>query len=215
MWITGCGVFGSNSAELAPASPQTSRANSQTATCRPRQTPRYGTSRASAAHGADLALDAAQAKAAGHQDAVGITEHGLDVLLVQRLAVHEADVHVTPEEHARVVQCLDDGEVGVRQLRVLAHHADARRVLAGVGGVQRAREAVPPLHVALAEVEAQALADLLVEALSGQVRRHVVDRGAVGVLEDVARGDVAEARDLGTDGVVHLVVGAADDEVRL
>ena len=122
---------------------------------------------------------------------------------------------MTPEEHARVVQRLDDGEVGVRQLRVLAHHADARDVGAGVGGVHRAREAVPALHVALAELEPQALADLRVEALRGEVLRHVVDREAVGVLEDVVGGDVAEARDLGADGRVHLVVGAADDEVGL
>ena len=110
---------------------------------------------------------------------------------------------------------LDDGEVGVGQLGVLAHHADARDVLAGVGRVHGAREAVPALHVALPRLEPQALADLLVEALLREVRRHVVDGGKVGVLEDVVGGDVAEARDLGADGGVDLVVGAADDEVGL
>ena len=78
-----------------------------------------------------------------------------------------------------------------------------------------AREAVPALHVALARLQAQALADLEVKALLGEKRRHVVDRGAVGVLEDAVGLDVTEARDLGADVGAHLVVGAADDEVRL
>ena len=40
--ITGYGVSGSISVELAPSRPQTWRANSDTATCMPRQMPRYG-----------------------------------------------------------------------------------------------------------------------------------------------------------------------------
>ncbi len=41
--MTGCGVAGSNSLELAPSRPHTCRANSITAHCRPRQMPRNGT----------------------------------------------------------------------------------------------------------------------------------------------------------------------------
>jgi hypothetical protein len=37
---TGCGVSGSNSVLLAPASPHTLRANSMVASCMPRQMPR-------------------------------------------------------------------------------------------------------------------------------------------------------------------------------
>ena len=40
--ITGCGVCGSNSVLCAPASPATLRAYSMTASCMPRQMPRYG-----------------------------------------------------------------------------------------------------------------------------------------------------------------------------
>ena len=76
-------------------------------------------------------------------------------------------------------------------------------------------ELVPAAHVALTRVEAQALADLGVKALLGEVGRDVVDGGAVGVLEDAARLNVAEAGNLGADIGVNLVVGAADDEVRL
>ena len=163
----------------------------------------------------DLALDAAQAKAPGHEDAVGVAELGLDVLLAERLAVDQADVHVPAEEHAGVVQRLDDGEVGVGQLGVLAHHADAGDVGAPVGGVHRLREGVPALHVALARLQPQPLADLDVKALLGEMSRHVVDRGQVGVLEDVVGRHVAEARDLGAQAGAHLAVRAADDEVGL
>ena len=52
-------------------SPQTWRANSMTAICMPRQMPRNGMPRSRAKRVArDLALDAAAAEAAGHQDAV-------------------------------------------------------------------------------------------------------------------------------------------------
>ncbi len=46
--MTGYGVSGSISVEFAPSSPQTLRANSETATCIPRQMPRYGISRSRA-----------------------------------------------------------------------------------------------------------------------------------------------------------------------
>ncbi len=46
--ITGCGVSGSISVEFAPSRPSTCRANSETATCIPRQMPRYGIRRSRA-----------------------------------------------------------------------------------------------------------------------------------------------------------------------
>ena len=70
--MTGKAVSGSNSVELAPGMPQTLRANSATAHCMPRHTPRNGTLRSRQYRiGLDLALDAALAEAAGHDDAVG------------------------------------------------------------------------------------------------------------------------------------------------
>ena len=84
-----------------------------------------------------------------------------------------------------------------------------------MGGVEGGGEGAPGAHVRLARVETELLADLDVEALLGEVHGNVVDRGAVGVLEDAAGVDVAEARDLRADGRLDLVVGAADDEVGL
>jgi hypothetical protein len=76
-------------------------------------------------------------------------------------------------------------------------------------------EVVPIAHVALAWLEAQLLADLLVKALLGEVHGHVVDGGAVRILEDAILVHVAEVCDLGADGGVDLVVRAAHDEVGL
>ena len=73
--MTGWGVRGSNSLELAPASPHTSRANSITAHCMPRQRPRNGISCSRAKPAArDLALDAADAEPAGDHDAVEVAQ---------------------------------------------------------------------------------------------------------------------------------------------
>ena len=73
--ITGYGVSGSISVELAPSSPTTCRANSETATCMPRQMPRYGIAvLARDAAGEDLPLPAARAEAARDEHAVDLLE---------------------------------------------------------------------------------------------------------------------------------------------
>ena len=72
--ITGSGVSGSNSAELASSMP-TERAASITMHCRPRHRPSTGNAvPARESDGADLALDAADAEAAGDQHAVHVVE---------------------------------------------------------------------------------------------------------------------------------------------
>ncbi len=69
--MTGCGVAGSNSAELASARPARSRAHSITMHCRPRHRPSVGMQvLARVAQRADLALDAAHAEPAGDHHAV-------------------------------------------------------------------------------------------------------------------------------------------------
>src|SRR5689334_6706604 len=105
--MTGNGVSGSNSVELAPSIPATWRANSQTAICMPRQMPRYGICPSRATRAADLALDAATAEAAGHEDAVGLAEDPLRGLVVgQRLRVDPVDLDVGAVQEARVAQRL-------------------------------------------------------------------------------------------------------------
>ena len=69
--MTGYGVSGSISVELAPSSPTTCRANSDTATCMPEADAEVRDAvLARDAAGEDLALPAARAEAAGDEHAV-------------------------------------------------------------------------------------------------------------------------------------------------
>src|ERR1700755_1878305 len=93
--ITGNGVSGSNSVELAPSMPATWRANSDTAICMPRQMPRYGTFSSPAERARepglwDLALHPAHAEAARDQDAVALLELALHLVLPDGLGVDPA-----------------------------------------------------------------------------------------------------------------------------
>ena len=95
--ITGYGVSGSISVEFAPSSPTTWRANSETATCMPRQMPRYGISLlARDAAGEDLALPAARAEAARDEHAVDLLELALRLLERHALGVDPATLTWQP-----------------------------------------------------------------------------------------------------------------------
>ena len=99
--------------------------------------------------GGDLALDPADAEAAGDEDAVGLLEPCADLRVVQRLGVHPVDVDAAAVLEAGVAQRLDDGQVGVLELHVLADERDAHGRLGGrLRG--RAHEALPLLELGLA-----------------------------------------------------------------
>lgn len=80
----------------------------------------------------DLALEGAGAEAAGHEDAVHAAEHRISVLVGELLAVDEVHVHMAPRRDAGGHERLVDGEVGVGQAHVLAHHGDVQLACAGV-----------------------------------------------------------------------------------
>src|SRR4051794_28333575 len=111
--ITGYGVSGSNSVELAPSMSTTCRANSDTATCIPRQMPRNGTSWSREVRRADLALHAAHAEAARNQDAVALLELALGFGTVEPLGVHPAHIDLRAVMDAAVPKRLDHRQVGV------------------------------------------------------------------------------------------------------
>jgi len=116
----------------------------------------------------DLALQGALAKAAGDQDARGVAQNLGDVLLVEALAIDQLHVNVAIVEHARVVQGLDNRQVGIGQLRILAHDGDLHLVGVLVGMVLLAQELVPLTHVALTRIETQTLANAQVKVLLGE-----------------------------------------------
>ena len=163
----------------------------------------------------DLALQGALAKAAGDQDARGVTQDLGDVLLVEALAIDQLHVNVAIVEHASVVQGLDNRQVGIGQLRILAHDGDLHLVGVLVGMVLLAQEFVPRTHVALTRVQTQTLANAQVKVLLGEQLRNIVDARAVLVGKDTVGVDVAEACDLAADGVIDMVIGAQHDDIGL
>ena len=105
--------------------PQTWRANSETATCMPRQMPRYGIALlARDLAGEDLALPAAGAEAAGHEHAVHRLEQLRRLLVGHVLGVDPAHAHPAALMHAGVLERLVHREVGVVELDVLADERD-------------------------------------------------------------------------------------------
>ena len=103
--MTGWEVKALNSVELASGASRTSRAMSTTAHCMPRQSPRYGTRCWRAYRDAQhLALDAAMAEAAGHDDAVHALERSH--VLVEVLAVHPDELQVGTAMDCRMPQGL-------------------------------------------------------------------------------------------------------------
>ena len=148
--------------------------------------------------GEDLALPPARAEAAGHEHAVGRLEL-LDRLLVGHvLGVEPAHVHLRTLVHAGVLERLVHREVGVVELHVLADERDLD-VLAPLG--DQVGEVLPLAEHGRRRVEAEALADELVEAFPLQELRNQVDVGHIRGADHRSGVDVGEERDLLPDVV--------------
>ena len=160
----------------------------------------------------DLALDAADAEAAGHQHAVGGFEPGGDLLLLERLGVHPDDLHVAAVMDGRVLERLDDAQIGVLQLDVLAHQGDAHRA---AGGLDLVDQSDPLAQLGPPGLQTQLVHHEAIQALVPQVERHEVDVGSVHAADDGPRLDVGEERDLLLEVRADGAVGAADDDVGL
>ncbi len=160
----------------------------------------------------DLALEGAGAEAAGHEDAVHAAEHRISVLVGELLAVDEVHVHMAPRRDAGGHECLVDGEVGVGQAHVLAHHGDVQ--LAGAG-VLRLQEGTPGSELDFAGRESHLRQGRDVETLLVEADGHLVDGRRVGAGEHVVSVHVAEQRDFLAHPIGDLMIGPAHDEVRL
>ena len=174
--MTGLSVNMSNSVELTSCVPMTSRANSITAHCRPRHSPRYGHPVvARPVGGEDLALDAAVAEPAGHEDARRAGEPLVDVLRRERLAVDPADLRVHAVRPGGVLERLGDGQVGVGQLDVLADERDLER---GLGRLDPLDQRAPAVEVGLrlGVAEAELADEQPPEPERLELERDLVDR---------------------------------------
>ena len=108
--------------------------------------------------------------------------------------------------------CLIDGFVGVLQLDILAYHTDAH----SVSRRDEFTDDLPPLgHVGRRSVEFQLAANQVVEPLTLQHQRHLVDRMLhVDFLDHRLVLDIAEQRQLLPQLLVQRLFAAAYEHVR-
>src|SRR5688500_11610657 len=140
-----------------------------------------------------LALDAAVAEAARHDDSVEADER-LDVAIaLELLAVDPAKTRRRALGPRGVPDGLDDREVRVRQLDVLADHGDLERDARAPDAVL---ERTPLGQVRLARLDPELLDDDPAEPRVLEHRRDAVDAPRVGLGDDVVDLHVAEERDL-------------------
>ena len=161
--------------------------------------------------GLDHALDAAVAKAAGHDDAVHVRKSFLAGSLIgQILAFHPADLHLTVVLKPGVVQAFHHREVCIVQLDVLAHQCNG----AGLAAGGNAGDYLLPLgQVGGGNIQMQLLHHHIVQTVGVQHQRALVETGHGQVLDDALRFDVAEGADLAADIAAHAAVCAQDDDI--
>ena len=211
--MTGYGVSGSISVELAPSSPHTCRANSDTATCMPRQMPRYGIRRSRATRqarifpsqprepnppGTSTPSAASSTSAASSYDMCSAS--------TQRTRTRQpwwTPACLSASCTERYASC------SFTYLPTSAISTSPWRLVDPVDQVCHSP------RIGRRRVDPELLADERVEALGLEARRDEVDVGDVGQTDDRAEVDVSEERDLLADVARELVVRATDDHVRM
>ena len=159
----------------------------------------------------DLALGAAFAEAAGHEDRVVVLEIGGGVLAVEELGIDPAHLDLHPVRHAAMGQCLGNGFVGILELRVLAHDGDVDLAL---GVVDALADIVPLLEVgARCRGDLERIQHRLVEPLAVIGERRVVDRRQVLRGDHAVGAHVAEQRQFLALLLRDRPLGAADEDV--
>ena len=119
---------------------------------------------------------------------------------------------MAPRRDAGGHERLVDGEVGIRQAHVLAHHGDVQIARTGV---LRLQEGAPGSELYLAGRESHLRQGRDVESLLVEADGYFVDGRRIGAGQHVVGIDVAEQRDLLAHAVGDLVIGPAHDEVGL
>ncbi len=161
--------------------------------------------------GSDLALEAAVAEPAGDHDPVEVREPAAGEQTLDLLGLDPVDLDLRAMVEPGVLQALDDRQVGVLVVDVLADEADADRL----GGGLDLRHHLLPRRQVDRGVETQALAHDGVEALLVEDQRQLVDVAGVGGVHDSVVVDVAEVRDLALQVGAEGRLAAAHDDVGL
>ena len=167
--------------------------------------------RAGIVRGRDLALNAAVAEAAGHENAVAAAEHFLYIIARDRLAVNPLNVHARAVDIAGVAQRLGDGQIRIVQLHVFAHEADRHAVRAAADALEHG---IPLGHIRRGRVDVQLTADDLGKAVLFEHDRCLIQHGDGHVFDHAVGLDVAEQGDFAEDGLLERLIAAQHDDVR-
>ena len=211
--ITGDSALGLELGAVGLGMPQTLRANSMIATCRPRQMPKNGSSFSRAQRIASIIPSMPRTpKPPGTSSPSYCREQLAGRLLVGELVAREpVDLDAGVVGDAAVDQRLLHRLVGVVQVGVLADHRDAHLVRR-VGGSARPSRC-HGREVGLLGLQPEPLADHAVEALLAEAERDLVDRLHVGALDHALEVHVAEERDLALD--VRAESGCSLRQIRM
>ena len=160
----------------------------------------------------DLAVDAADAEASWHDDAVDLVERCRSALFgLALIGGDPLDVHFGVVGEAASLDGLGDGQVGVGQIDVLADDGDVHFVLRMVHALQQILPLVP---IDIMERQAELADHIGVEAFVEQDLRHVVDARRIHAIDHAFGIHVAHQGDLVLDGLIQRTVGTQDQRIR-
>mmetsp|Transcript_80334 Transcript_80334/g.194760 ORF Transcript_80334/g.194760 Transcript_80334/m.194760 type:complete len:390 (-) Transcript_80334:508-1677(-) len=167
----------------------------------------------------DLALNAAVAKAARHEDAISLLEglprggiRGAGAALDEVRGVDPLDDELALGVEGSVVQRLDDGEVRVGELRILADDGDVHLERERVDQLGERHPVVEEGLVRLGH-EVEPAQQVVGDALVVEQQRHAVDVGDVVHADALLRRHVAEVGELLLGRGAQRLARAADEEV--
>mmetsp|Transcript_49930 Transcript_49930/g.99399 ORF Transcript_49930/g.99399 Transcript_49930/m.99399 type:complete len:615 (-) Transcript_49930:262-2106(-) len=167
-----------------------------------------------------LTLDSSVAKAAWHEDAVAALElrPALSEALA-RLVVSCEGLRLDPVNHqlalalvGGVVERLRDGEVGVRQVCILAHYGNSHWHVERVDELGEGTPLIPQVGT-WAREQLEARQHVVGHVLGVEEHRHAVDVGEVVYSKAVLGRHVAEVCKLLFGRLAERLRGAADEEI--
>ena len=159
----------------------------------------------------DLAFDAAVAETARDDDPVEMPELAVSEQPFDVLGLDPFDLDLRTVMETGVLERLDDRQVGVGQLDVLADDPDPDRLGRGFDLVD---DPLPGRQVDIA-VDPQQFAHVVVEPLLVEDQRELVDVLRIGGVDDRIAFDVAHVGDLRLQVVRQRRFGSAHDHVGL
>src|SRR5262249_23893992 len=210
--ITGCGVSGSNSVLWAFANPDTARAYSITASCMPRQMPRYGMPCSRACRIALIFPHSPRCLEPPWHAPRIIAREPAGTGFLYAVGIDVLDLDLCSGIYPRVYQRLGERLVRLREIDVLADERDADGALRVL---ERVDELLPRREIRGLRIEAELAADDLIEPLPVQHYRNLVDAVDVGSRDHRLHRHIGKQGDFPALVVRQRAVGAAQKHVGL